>query len=754
MNFNTVPIKRPDVFESYISVMSDYLKRTHPEFDYEEIREWIADKVNRRVGVLIGNLERARNEGSDLNTPRFGDDQLWPTLRCIRSSDSNNIHNRAHVYGDYIEIPDMDLYKFTKRYSDKIISPFGVVFETTDKCVSYLKGMIDMKKSQRKQEKKLMLKAKKECNKVAEVFHNNNQSTIKVLMNSIAGGMGSGFSSLSSVADFNSVTSIGRFFIMNSYAHAERFLESNFYFLNTEQVINFLMGCLRCGPDSKKIDEIMDKYCFIYPSFEMVEEFLFKALKRYDFLAETSPIDRLLRTFSKEQLCFVFYMSNMKHLVFTNDSWFRDWTQKLFDFSKVEVDQNIVPDDINNIDGDVAIILSTVCNEMLPLNDKGNAISIYDCIKVNPELARRLAAYGKHLEIMLKGFMDVFDLFMNHNVNVSYVVEHKNQYRDAVVVSDTDSIIFTTKSWLQWYKGNTVMDSKAYQINSLIVYWLSKANANVLFHVSEAFGALGKDLTGMAMKNEFMMPVDILTSLKKHYASILKIQEGVVFKTPRLDIKGVGLRGSNFSKGVLSYTEWFIRSVIDDIYSKSTVIAEEKLIDVLRFERMIRDSLRHLQTEFLPMTAIKNKEEYANANSSVYFNYLLWEEVFGDKYGKIQIPTKCYIVPLFGMESLKYQDWLKEKDFGIYQKLMRFKEKYPDKDLNRIPINPSFNIIPAELQPVIDYNKLVSANSRPLYLILGSLGISVGDAKKDIIFSNVYGWVSEEEGKKALAHVE
>lgn len=106
------------------------------------------------------------------------------------------------------------------------------------------------------------------------------------------------------------------------------------------------------------------------------------------------------------------------------------------------------------------------------------------------------------------------------------------------------------------------------------------------------------------------------------------------------------------------------------------------------------------------------------------------------------------------MESLKYQDWLKEKDFGIYQKLMRFKEKYPDKDLNRIPINPSFNTIPAELQPVIDYNKLVSANSRPLYLILGSLGISVGDAKKDIIFSNVYGWVSEEEGKKALAHVE
>lgn len=201
-----------------------------------------------------------------------------------------------------------------------------------------------------------MLKAKKEGNKVAEVFHNNNQSTIKVLMNSIAGGMGSGFSSLSSVADFNSVTSIGRFFIMNSYAHAERFLESNFYFLNTEQVINFLMGCLRCGPDSKKIDEIMDKYCFIYPSFEMVEEFLFKALKRYDFLAETSPIDRLLRTFSKEQLCFVFYMSNMKHLVFTNDSWFRDWTQKLLISVKLKLIRILYP------------MILTTSMEMLPLS--------------------------------------------------------------------------------------------------------------------------------------------------------------------------------------------------------------------------------------------------------------------------------------------------------------------------------------------------------------------------------------------------
>ena len=751
MNYNNKPVKREDVFVAYIDNMTDFLKRTHTEVDESLIRKWVADKVNKRIELLTSNLAKAKQDGLNLDVRRVGDEQLWPTLRCIRSSDSRDANNSAHVYGEYIELPDMDLYNFTRKYSDKIVSPFGVVFETTDRCVSYLKGMIDVKKGQRKQEKKLMLKAKKECNKVAEVYHNNAQSTIKVLMNSVAGGMGSGFSSLSSVANFNSVTSIGRFFIMNSYAHAERFLESNFYFRNMEQVINFLLGCVRCGPSDDKIRKVMDKYGFVYPSLEMVVEFIEKAFGRYDPFADKSQISVILKGFTREKLCFVYYMSNLKHLVFTNDSWFRNWIHELFDFSNVDC-SGFKPEDVGSIDGDVAIILSTVCNEMLPLNAKGNAISIYDCITLAPEIAIKLAAYGKHMERMLNSFNDMFDLFMNHNVNISYVTEHKNQYRDAVVVSDTDSIIFTTKTWLQWYNGNMIMNDRAYAINSLVVYWLSKANANILFHVSEAFGALGNDLVGMAMKNEFMMPVDILTSLKKHYASILKIQEGVVFKTPRLDIKGVGLRGSNFSKGVLSYTEWFISSTINDIYTTTLVSPEQKLIDVLRFERMIRDSLSHLNTEFLPMTAIKNKEEYINAEVSVYFNYLLWERVFGEKYGRIQIPTKCYMVPLIGIDNPKYLEWLKSKDRVIYERLENFKKEHPKKELTRIPINPSSNRIPRELQPIIDYNKLISANSKPLYLIMASLGISVGDAKKDITFSDLYGWVSEEEGKKALAH--
>ena len=78
----------------------------------------------------------------------------------------------------------------------------------------------------------------------------------------------------------------------------------------------------------------------------------------------------------------------------------------------------------------------------------------------------------------------------------------------------------------------------------LIVFFLTKSTIYLQYQVSKKIGCCGKDLLTMNMKNEFMMPVQISTAAKKNYASILKIQEGVVFANPKLDIKGVNLRGS------------------------------------------------------------------------------------------------------------------------------------------------------------------------------------------------------------------
>ena len=126
---------------------------------------------------MINNLNQAIEVGADLSAVRHGEDRLWPTINAIRSSDPQS-DSKARSYGNLTELKNYDLsawmndYKsaWMNDYKNKIISPFGTSYETVDKCSSFLKGMVDMKKAERKKEKKLMLKAKKEGNKTAEVF--------------------------------------------------------------------------------------------------------------------------------------------------------------------------------------------------------------------------------------------------------------------------------------------------------------------------------------------------------------------------------------------------------------------------------------------------------------------------------------------------------------------------------------------------------------------------------------------------------
>ena len=738
-------IKRPDILNSYFVNMVTYLHLMRPEVDIAEIQAFVKDRLVEINDRLKRNLKAAR--ASDASPENYKD--CWPTIRMIRMAEEGSTE---HSYGNITEYDDYDLFSWTKEFRSKIISPFGTYYETVDHNSSFLKGMVDMKKAERKSEKKLMLLAKKEGNRTAETFHNNNQATIKINMNSYIGAMGSGFNNMSSIANFNSVTSIARFFIMNSYGHAERFLESNFYFRTEEQLINFAITCVTSGPRDDAIRLVMEEHPYIrYPSCEEVTRFFINCLRRYDTFCSVDKVTELFSKLSKERLCFMFYMSNMKHLVFENDTFFRAWVKDLFSQDNVE---KIACEakDIGKLDGDLAIVLSTVYNDMLPRNAKGNNISVYDCINEAPEIAKTMYQIGVHMQKCMDKIQPVFDLFMDHDVAIGYVVELKNQYRDAIVVSDTDSIIFTTKSWVHWWTGDYKINPDAFNINALIVYWLSKANANILYHVSKNFGALKKDMLTMAMKNEFMMPVEILTSLKKHYASILKIQEGVFYATPRMDIKGVNLRGSNFSKGVLNYAEWFIKSLIDDIYLTGKVDPQKKIKEVLQFERMIADSLNRGETQFLPVEPVKMKAEYSEPEKSIYFNYLFWEEVFGEKYGHIQLPTKCFVVPLVGVKNPKFIEGLMSVDEAMGKKWKKYISGV-EKDINRIPINPVTNKIPDEIKPICDFKTIVYSNTKSLYLIMQSLGITSGITKgKVALFSDLYGWVSEEEGKKALEH--
>lgn len=744
------PIYRDGILLCYAENISSWIHSQHPEVPYQEIQKWVTAEMQKWFSELKNRLNIALHEGQELDIKRSKATMLWPTCKIVRSC-ADEWTPKIHSYGNLTFFNNADLLEVINQYRDKIIGPFGAVYETTDKCRSFLGGMIGIQKKQRKKEKKLMAEAQRNGDKSAESFHKNTQTLIKINMNSMPGGMGSAHNFLSSKANYNSVTSISRYCIMNSYAHAERFLESNFYFRNEEQLINHLICCMKAGPVDTDVENICKKYNVHEPNAQEVYDFVIGCLRRYQFERDYPEVLRLLESMTQGQRDFVFYMSNMKQLVTRNPELWRPWLARFF--TDPGTDENVDPKALLGLDGDLVTVVATMHNREIPVNAKGNPISVYETCDKYPEIGKHLSTCGLHLQNCLDEVQELFDLFMQHNVGIGYVGELKSMFRDAVSTSDTDSIIFTTRSWIEWYFKELRLDDAAFHLNALVVYWLSKANANILFHLSKILGAIGDELFILAMKNEFMMPVEILTPLKKHYMALLAIQEGVVYTKPRLDVKGVGLRGSNFSKGVLNFVNWFIEELVTGIYKNKRIKATDFITYTLEFERMVFDSLSQGSTEFLTIEPVKNADEYKDADRTIYFNFLFWEEVFGEKYGNIAVPTKCYVLPLTNVKHYGYEQWLESNYPETGKKLTAFLEKNKDKNITRIPINPVTNQIPEELRKVTNYKAVIWANTRPLYLILSSLGITVGATpKQNVLFSDMYGWVSSDAAAHARQH--
>jgi hypothetical protein len=110
----------------------------------------------------------------------------------------------------------MDLLQFCNVYKYKIITPFCSIYETTNKSTSFLTNKIIKDGAKRKGKKKLMLNAKKIGDMAAARVYNNQQATVKISMNSTSGAMGANGNFLTSPANYNSITSSCRFFVMNS----------------------------------------------------------------------------------------------------------------------------------------------------------------------------------------------------------------------------------------------------------------------------------------------------------------------------------------------------------------------------------------------------------------------------------------------------------------------------------------------------------------------------------------------------------
>lgn len=644
-------------------------------------------------------------------------------------------------YGD-AKMATVDLLSFTEQTARRnIITPAGTVYMPPSVKTSFLKTKILNNQAHRKKQKKVMLAAAAAGDAIVEQRANYIQSSIKIETNAIPGAFGSPFNCVYDKPGYNSVTSTSRHSIMCGYAHTERMLEANFYFPTLDHCVNYAITLLRVCP--RDVDQVIAEYGLHVPSVSEVMGHFINSLKYYQRITPSirTALTRLLEVLTPGERTFVFYANCLQTIVTYNGALFQPFLKEFFR-TDVTVDATVRPESIFSLNGDLLAMLSGLNADLIGRR------TISEALTEDPDGIRHLIAIGRHMETTLGRLGRLISTFLRVDCDVADAMSHPAMIRKTVMVSDTDSVIFSTQSWIEWYAGSISFSRPAYEINGFVVFMLSMSLEHLFARLSASFGATGEDIHRITMKNEFLYPVMLRTPLKKTYAGRVAVQEGFVLAKLKEDIKGSSFKNSNMCRETTRAGTDFINWVFDTVMRDGSLRVSDCLEKVLDHENMVLRSLANGEPTFVTTTPIRDKGDYKLVDSSDYYYWLLWDEVFAPTFGPFIIPAKGYEIPLMGkgkvLKDERYLERVRAFDPDLHARLLGFMERNT-RDITRIIMPTTLKTIPPILRPAIDARGITYANSTPFIVVMRALGVGYTDSKDQTLLSDIYTKVQADD---------
>lgn len=627
----------------------------------------------------------------------------------------------------------VSLLKYTLRnMKQNIITPSGSVYMLPTKKESFIKKSLAAKLKDRKVYKKKMLGALAVGNAIDAATYNFLQASTKIFINSAPGAMNSPYNALYDLPGYNAITSTARQSVKYGYAQTERLIEGNLYIPSFDDMVTYCLNLIRAMPDIT--GKVFEAYEIYLPTIEETSKHFMESLKYYTSSVKIEKLNSFFASCSPTERAFCVYAGCLKTLVTFNDKLFRDFFQ---DFFKTDgsFDPNSKPDDALGFEDDLTAMVTSLNYEELGWqppdpqkpNEPPKRNELYDAVKNNPDGARRITAIATHMETCLNKMGPLISILFRLDADIAQLNAHPNMMRRCVIISDTDSVIFSTQSMVEWYSGKVTFEKSSYQINAFTVYLLSRTLEHVFARLSTGFGMIGDDIKKIAMKNEFLYPIMMRTAIAKHYAGITTFQEGKLLAKPKKDIKGVQFRSSTLPAQTIKAAESFL---VDDILTKvmkdGILHADNLLSKVAEFELNVYDSLLEGKRDFLQTITVKPGDEYDDPDRTQYFYYELWEKVFVPKFDSITIPDKCYKLPLRRDGKVLMEEpflsQLKAFDEQTYNNLTAYLDTLTKNKLSYLVIPPTMSVIPEILINLVDVRSIIFQNTRPFYLGLESLG--------------------------------
>ena len=644
-----------------------------------------------------------------------------------------------------VDIKMNDLLETTNELNTDIMSPTGASYCQIDVRKSLFSEYIEDNQKERKVVKHEMLKAEVRGDDQGYRMGNLKQMNIKININVLSGVMLSSVTFRSAI-NYNAITSTARFGIMTAYSIVELAMASNYYFYSEAKAINWIINLLRIYPGDVSFSRCIDQYKLAIPSVDKVFSAYAEQVKLYAGLSSTDALEALIKTLKPLELAFVYYAVNMKRIFQDNDH-FRTYFDDMLDIENVTILKGDIPR-VAKLPDDVIQIFAVVvlANEMdkLEITDpktgKVNKATLDDIDKSYPEFARKIYSVYIHLENYLKKIEVLFENLIMLPIVPSDIGIHKNMIRNMVLLSDTDSILFTNMNWIEWYSGNIHITEKSSNFNAALVTIISKFLEHVFAYMSASMNIDTINMKTLAIKNEFMYDLFLRTPISKHYAGYAKFREGMLQSPYKFDLKGKNFKGSDLCKETTTYVKWFIKYIFDSFLTTYELHPEDLITKAIAFEQRIKRSINDGEVTFLTQKPINLKQGYKIPESSNYLYYELWQDVFAEKYGDLNLPQKTKELPIYeiSIKDTTHLNHMKDKSIDIYDKFKKFVTKYPKRKFSRVLI-PMDIEVPEELRILANYRKVCSANCYSLDLILKSFNIvNYPNNASIVLFSDTY----------------
>lgn len=710
---------RRGILECYVENQVEYLAMRYPDVSRERLTEIVTAKYKERLKI--------------------------PRCKVVDYPSEGNC-----------ELNVVSLGKWVHDHKADVIAPSGTVFKSDPDHVPPSVVYNNNCRLDRKKYKNMMF----ECIERGDTFgaeqNNARQNLKKTKNNSITGAHNFTGNPLYDKESFGAITSLGRNCIISTYTLTEQCLANNYHWGSREDIFNHIVT-VSSYPDEAHCERIMatvKKFNLHIPTGSLVAKRLLDSARYYfpkqtvrDIYVKIVPMIDNLPVAKK---IYLFYRRNLITLYAHNAELIREKLEKLRTIDTTleslpdynELNNTITPQDALKLPSDVSMMLAIIYNHVLDYKSV-NA----DLVANHPDVAKRFAMIGKVALRYISELDEIYKPFMYTGERTPNVLRNRYIIRRSVAVSDTDSILFTLKMLANWYlKGNLRICQEGIDMAAYAVLVISRILNVACRDVFIDKGSVRENLLRMNLKSEFLYAIFVKTDLGKHYFTKYLSKEGRVSLKPTMDIKGVELQSSTLPEVSRKFASKVMEFILDEVVKHGNVYAHDLIGMCLEYEKKILNSLRKGELEYYTNTSVKEKAQYAKPESSIWFNYSLWQAIYAPDYGDIQVPGKCPIVPIKkGMfQSSEYSEWLRRKNPAMherYVKAISYIKK--GRNVGRLPISGDLLSLPEELIPLVNMRAIIYKNLTPAQLAIKQTGIAPALQKQMPLFMDYYCGLSD-----------